>query len=68
MKKCTRPTFSPEFRLEASQLVVDQNYTVREAAKAMNVGVSHHSPVGGGSVETKKTGQALCGSYSNDAE
>ncbi len=35
-----RPTFSPEFRLEASQLVVDQNYTVREAAKAMNVGIS----------------------------
>ena len=30
----------PEFRLEASQLVVDQNYTVREAAKAMNVGIS----------------------------
>jgi len=28
MKKRTRPTFSPEFRLEASQLVVDQNYTV----------------------------------------
>jgi len=40
MKKRTRSTFSPEFRLEASQLVVDQNYTVREAAKAMNVGVS----------------------------
>jgi transposase len=40
MKKRTRSTFSPEFRLEASQLVVDQNYTVREAAKAMNIGVS----------------------------
>jgi transposase len=40
MKKRTRPTFSPEFRLEASQLVVDQNYTIREAAKAMNVGIS----------------------------
>jgi transposase len=40
MKKRTRSTFSPEFRLEASQLVVDQNHTVREAAKAMNVGVS----------------------------
>ena len=34
------PVFSPEFRLEASQLVVDQNYTVRGTAKAMNVGVS----------------------------
>ena len=40
MKKRTRPTFSPEFRLESSQLVVDQNYTIREAAKAMNVGIS----------------------------
>ena len=29
-----------KFVLEASQLAVDQNYTVREAAKAMNVGVS----------------------------
>ena len=35
MKKRTRPTFSPEFRLEASQLVVDQNYTVIAAAKAL---------------------------------
>ena len=40
MKKRTRPSFSPEFRLEASQLVVDQNYTVIAAAKAMNVGIS----------------------------
>ena len=40
MKKCTRLTFSPEFRLEASQLVVDQNYTVRAAAQAMSVGIS----------------------------
>jgi len=40
MKKRTRPTFSPEFRLEASPLVVDQNYTVIAAAKAMNVGIS----------------------------
>jgi len=40
MKKRTRSTFNPEFRLEASQLVVDQNYTVREAAKAITVGVS----------------------------
>ena len=27
MEKLTRPTFSPEFRLEASQLVVGHNYT-----------------------------------------
>ena len=40
MKKRTRPSLSPEFRLEASQLVVDQNYTVIAAAKAMNVGIS----------------------------
>lgn len=38
----TRPqrNFSPEFRLEAAQLVVDQNDTVREAADAMSVGYS----------------------------
>lgn len=35
-----KTNFSPEFRLEAAQLVVDQNYSVREAAKAMNVGNS----------------------------
>lgn len=37
MKKRTRRTFSPEFKLEAAQLVVDQGYSVEEAAKAMNV-------------------------------
>lgn len=31
MNKGTRPTFKPEFKLEAAQLVVDQGYTVREA-------------------------------------
>lgn len=36
----TRPTFTPEFRLEAAQLVVDQKYTIREAAEAMSVGKS----------------------------
>lgn len=35
-----RRRFSPEFRLEAAQLVVDKSYTVREAAEAMNVGHS----------------------------
>lgn len=32
--------FTPEFRLEYAQLIVDQNYSVREAAEAMNVGKS----------------------------
>ncbi|EJF7711584.1 IS3 family transposase [Providencia rettgeri] len=32
--------FSAEFRRESAQLVVDQNYTVADAAKAMNVGLS----------------------------
>ena len=37
MTKRTRRTFSAEFKLEAAQLVLDQNYTVVEAAKAMGV-------------------------------
>ena len=38
----TRPkrNFTPEFRLEAAQLVIDQDYTVRQAAEAMSVGYS----------------------------
>jgi len=32
--------FSAEFKHEAAQLVVEQNYTIREAADAMNVGFS----------------------------
>ena len=40
MTKRTRRTFSPEFKLEAAQLVVDQSYSVAEAAKAMNVSKS----------------------------
>jgi transposase len=36
----TRPTFTPEFRLESAQLVVDQGYTVKDAAEAMGVGKS----------------------------
>jgi transposase len=38
MTKRTRRTFSAEFKLEAAQLVLDQNYTVVEAA--MGVGKS----------------------------
>ncbi len=40
MNMRVKRNFSPEFRHDAAQLVVDQNYTVREAAEAMNVGYS----------------------------
>ena len=40
MTKKTRPTFNPEFKVECAQLVLDQGYSVREAAEAMNVGKS----------------------------
>ena len=40
LSKKARPTFKPEFRLEVAQLVVDQQYSIREAAEAMNVGKS----------------------------
>lgn len=40
MKRKSRRTFSPEFRLESAQLVVDQNYSIREAATAVGVGHS----------------------------
>ncbi|MFQ6371526.1 transposase, partial [Shewanella sp. YIC-542] len=40
MTKKQGPNFSPEFRLETAQLVVDQGYTNREAAEAMGVGYS----------------------------
>lgn len=40
MNKRSRPTFSPEFRLEAAQLVVDHGRTMNEAAEAMGVGKS----------------------------
>ena len=40
MTKKSRPTYSSEFRLEAAQLVVDQHYSVTEAAKAMGVSQS----------------------------
>ncbi len=32
--------FSAEFKRESAQLVVDQNYTVTDAASAMDVGLS----------------------------
>jgi transposase len=40
MTKQIRPTYSAEFKLEAAQLVVDDSYSVREAAEAMNVSKS----------------------------
>lgn len=40
MTKKIRRTFSAEFKLEAAQLVLDQDYTVIEASEAMNVGKS----------------------------
>ncbi|REG81002.1 transposase [Marinomonas pollencensis] len=40
MTKPRKPNFSPEFRLEAAQLVTEQNYSVAEAAEAMGVGKS----------------------------
>ncbi len=35
-----KKNFSPEFKRESTQLVADQNYTLADAAKAMNVGLS----------------------------
>ena len=40
MTKIIRPNFTPEFRLESAQLVLDQGLSIKEAAKVMNVGKS----------------------------
>ena len=40
MARTGKRNFTPEFRLETAQLVVDQDYSVREAAEAVNVGKS----------------------------
>lgn len=40
MKQESRKRFSPEFKVETAQLVLDQGYTAREAADAMGVGLS----------------------------
>jgi len=40
MTKRKGPNFTPDFRLEAAQLVLEQGYSVKEAAEAMNVGKS----------------------------
>jgi len=36
----TRAIFSPEYRQEVVDLVVKQNYSIREAAESMGVGKS----------------------------
>ena len=46
MSQRTRKMFSPEFRLESAQLVVDQDYTNDEAAQAMRVGFFNHRQIG----------------------
>ena len=38
--------FSAEFKRESAQLVVDQKYTVADAAKAMDVGLFHNDKMG----------------------
>jgi transposase len=40
MAKRKRPNFTPELRLECTQLVFDKDYSVIEASQAMNVGKS----------------------------
>ncbi|MBM9888807.1 transposase [Deefgea sp. CFH1-16] len=36
MNNKTRPTFTPEFRLECAQLVLDKGYSVRQAAQVLS--------------------------------
>lgn len=38
MNKQTKRTFTPEFRLECSQLIIDKGYSYRQANEAINVG------------------------------
>ena len=40
MNRLARPTYTAEFKLEAAQLVVDQNYSIREAAESIGVSKS----------------------------
>ena len=40
MKKPTRPTYSPEFRLEVAQEVVDKARSVRDVAQSLGLGQS----------------------------
>ncbi|EGA4835122.1 transposase [Salmonella enterica] len=38
MNKKTKRTFTPEFRLECAQLIIDKGYSYRQTSEAMNVG------------------------------
>lgn len=40
MKKRTRPTYSPEFRLEVAQEIVDKGRSVRDVADSLGLGKS----------------------------
>ncbi len=40
MSKRTRPTYSPEFRLEVAQEVVDQGRSIRDVAGSLGLGKS----------------------------
>jgi transposase len=40
MSKRTRPTYSPEFRLEVAQEVVDKGRNIREVAESLGLGKS----------------------------
>ena len=40
MSKRTRPTYSPEFRLEVAQEVVDNNRRVKEVSQSLGLGNS----------------------------
>lgn len=49
-----RRSFTPEFKLEAASLVVDQNYSVPEACQALGFGESFGLRVDMSSVSTHK--------------
>lgn len=38
MNRKVKQTFTWDFKLEAAQLVLDQNHSIREVAEEMNVG------------------------------
>ena len=41
MTKRTRPTYSPEFRLEVAQEVVDKGRTIKEVASSLEMPISY---------------------------
>ena len=40
MSKRTRPTYSPEFRLEVAQEVVDKGRSIKEVSQSLGLGKS----------------------------